>query len=121
MATCRGRWTAGMTLLAACLFPSLAGSYCRTTTNPRQPDPLVCPQGGIPLAWPAGCAGYAIDPRGLPSDLPLATFRTVLATAAHTWSVAPCTGGVPSFRLTALGDSTAPLGYFPGRLNTNTV
>lgn len=111
-------------LFAAMLGPSEALGWCRTTTMPEQPDPLVCPAGGSPVAWPYGCAALHLDPRVPSGTIPLETLRQLTGAAMERWASAVCDplrGTHPGFRLQLLGDLAAPLGYFEGGVNASTV
>ncbi len=118
------RATATVVALALSALPSVSAAWCRSRSGSGQPDPMVCPAGGAFLGWSERCAGYSLDPRVLPADLGLETFRALADTAARAWQAAGCdpaSGAPPAFVLAALGDSTEPVGYLPGQRNVNTV
>lgn len=107
-----------------------AGAWCRTTTVPAQPDPLVCPAQGLPLSWPLGCVGLRLDPSVPLPGHSWAVMQRVTRDAAAAWSEADChaltttardAAAPPSFRLVMLDDRAAPVGYFNDGPNSNTV
>lgn len=111
-------------LFAVLLGPSAALGWCRTTTMPAQPDPLVCPAGGTPVAWPHGCAALHLDPRVPSGTIPIEALRQLTGAAMERWSSAVCDplrGTHPGFRLQLLSDLAVPLGYFEGGVNASTV
>jgi MYXO-CTERM domain-containing protein len=103
----------------------LAGSpvraFCRATTEGLQPDPRVCPSGGVPVAWPGGCAGLSIDPRVLPPDFSRDQFRAQVTAAATRWAAADCMPGHPSFMLVEYPDCPHGAEYHRNGPNANTV
>jgi len=123
----RGLRALGIALVVATFAPD-AYAWCHTTTVPAQPDPLVCPARGVPLAWPFGCAALRIDPTTPVPRLGPGVLRQVTLDAMATWSSAACThtagrdaSGGPSFRLVLLDDRVVPVGYLPDGPNTNTL
>lgn len=114
--------------LAVWTLGGSADAWCRTTTVPAQPDPLVCPREGTPLAWPFACVGLRLDPTTpLPGVSP-AVVRRVTVDAMAAWAALPCPGapaatgsGGPSMRLVLLADRADPVGYFDGEPNANTL
>jgi hypothetical protein len=118
------RWGLAILALLAALGPAEALGWCRTTTSPAQPDPLVCPRQGTPVAWPYACAALHLDPRMPPDTFPLEDLRRVVSASIDHWATVPCDvarQSHPGFRLHLLGDLDAPLGYFEGGPNANTV
>ncbi len=114
--------------LAAWALGGPAGAWCRTTTVPAQPDPLVCPQEGAPLAWPFACVGLRLDPTTPLPGVRLEVLRRVTVDAMAAWASRPCAGdggrtgsAGPSMRLLLLGDRADPVGYFDGGPNANTI
>ncbi len=103
------------------LVPAAGRAYCRTTTVPAQPDPLVCPMGGVPISWEGGCTSLRIIPTLLPSGISLAAFQSAVSSATDTWAGAACQGGPVSFRLVEEPPSVLPVGYFPDGPNANTI
>lgn len=116
---------AGLALLAAtALQPAEASGWCRTTTSGAQPDPLVCPRQGVPIAWPYGCAALHLDPRVPAGTVPLDELRRVTAASVESWASTSCDAARrarPGFRLDLLGDLAVPSGYVEGGPNANTV
>lgn len=117
-------------LLSVWACAAEAGAWCRTTTVPAQPDPLVCPAQGLPLSWPLGCVGLRLDPSVPLPGHPWAVMQRVTRDAAAAWSEADCNATAdtsrdaaapPSFRLVMLDDRAAPVGYFNDGPNSNTV
>lgn len=111
-------------LVASMLGPSEALGWCRTTTMPAQPDPLVCPEVGTPVAWPHGCAALHLDPRVPSGTIPLEALRQLTGAAMERWASVLCDplrGTHPGFRLQLLGDLAVPPGYFEGGINASTV
>lgn len=103
-----------------------AHAWCRTTTMPAQPDPLMCPAEGRPLAWPSGCAGFRFDPtvRPDPSAITPAQLERALDGSARAWAGLSCGGAAgasPSFALARLPDAVTPAGYDGLGRDTNTV
>lgn len=110
--------------LALALVAPQARAWCRTTTMPAQPDPLMCPAEGRPIAWASRCAGVRFDPTVLPdaSEVSAAQLDRALDLAASAWASARCAqGSAPGFVLSRLADGPSPVGYFSGGANTNTV
>lgn len=110
--------------LAAALAPASASAWCRTTTIPSQPDPTVCPMAGVPVAWAGSCVSYRIDPRVLPTNIPLETFRAAAESSSRTWATVVCdpsTRAAPGVQLVAYPDLETPVGYFASRSNNNTL
>ena len=106
------------------LAPEGALAWCRTTTEPAQPDPLACPASGVPVAWPHGCAALHLDPRLPTGTLDLGDLRRLTGEAIGRWADAVCDaqrGTHPGFRLQLLGDLAVPVGYFEGGPNASTV
>jgi hypothetical protein len=113
--------TLALTCALAIRAPVAAG-FCRTTTDGRQPDPRSCPTGGIPLAWPGGCASLSIDPGVLPPGLTRDAFRAEVTAAAGRWAAADCGGGAaPSFHLVDYPDCPHGAEYNRTGRNANTV
>jgi len=113
-----------MAVVAAALGPSEALAWCRTTTMPAQPDPLVCPAAGVPVAWPYGCAALHLDPRVPAGTVPLDDLRRLTLAAIERWATATCDaqrGTHPGFRLQLLGDLEVPVGYSEAGPNASTV
>ena len=111
-------------LLTALLsLPTAARAYCRTTTSGAQNDPTACPMLGTPIAWQRACTALRPDHRVLPTDLTAAAFHQQVVDAAGAWSASLCPGSTlgPNFVMTVLDDVPAPVGYFEGRANVNTV
>jgi hypothetical protein len=103
-------------------LPSPADGFCRTTTTGTQPDPTVCPMGGVPIAWAGGCASISIDPRNIPSGITLDQFRQEVSNAATRWSGADCgSGATPSFHFVAYPDCPHGAEWNPNGRNANTV
>ncbi len=104
-------------------LPTVAHAYCRTTTNGAQNDPTACPPGGTPIAWQRACTSLRPDHRVLPTDLTAAAFHQQVVDAAAAWSSSLCPGSTlgANFVMTVLDDVAAPVGYFEGRANLNTV
>jgi hypothetical protein len=104
------------------LTPASARAFCRTTTSGTQPDPSICPVGGVPIAWTGGCASISINPLDVPSDITLDQFRTEVSNAANRWSSADCGGGAtPSFHFVAFPDCPHGAEWNPSGRNANTV
>ena len=103
--------------------PVAARAYCRTTTCGVQIDPTSCPMCGGAIAWPRACTGLRVDPRVLPTTLTATAFHAHVADAARAWADVTCPGSgrPPAFALTVLDDLVAPVGYFAGAPNVNTV
>lgn len=118
------RVVATLFALATALGSAPALGWCRTTTSGEQPDPLVCPSEGAPVAWPYGCAALHLDPRLPAGSLSLDALRRATAAAVESWASVSCDAAGrtrPGFRLHLLGDLEVPLGYFEGAPNANTV
>lgn len=113
-------------VLTAWALPGACLAWCRTTTVPAQPDPLVCPGRGLALSWPFACVGLRLDPSvPLPSHA-WSVMQRVTRDAAAAWSQTGCgttadASTTPAFRLVVLDDRVAPVGYFSDGANSNTV
>lgn len=110
--------------MAAALTPVDARGWCRTTTSAEQPDPLVCPSEGVPIAWAYPCVAMHIDPRLPAGGLDIADLRTASAASIEAWSTVRCDAARrtrPGFLLHLLGDLEVPVGYFEGEPNASTV
>ena len=71
-------------------------------------------------AWSLGPSGLV---RVLPEGMTAAGFHDHVTESARAWSSFACAGTIlpPAFAMTVLGDLTAPVGYFEGAPNINTV
>jgi hypothetical protein len=117
---------AGVFTLALLTASVDAGAWCQTTTVPDQPDPLMCPAEGRPIAWVSGCTGFRFDPATLPDPAVISreALTLVLDRSARAWASVACdrdTRAAPSFVLARLPDGPSTVGYDPAGGNTNTV
>ena len=98
-----------------------ARAFCRSTTSGSQPDPTVCPETGVPVAWAGRCVSLSIDPRNVPAPITADSFRSEVAAAFARWSAVSCGAGGPSIAFVAYPDCSQGAGWLPNGRNANTV